>query len=981
MADYNELVTLPLSALMGSLSAYKYNPTLTQRVILDHLEDITNGKINVVDPTNPFIFLLEASCVNTANMLLENELLLRKQYPSLAKTQEELYLHMSDFEYQDRFAVPATVDFFFYLEVNSMLRAMIDVPSGGYHLISIPANTEITVDDITFSMQYGVDIYKFYTGVVQVKYSTSTITPLSPIPTNMIDYSIRKDAQGVQWMVFGVPVTQFKITSVELPVQSSKTFLEDLVYEDKYYLARVYMKSSPNSGWVEILTTHTDQVYDPYKPTAVLTVRDGTVSVFIPPVYIFNNLVSGTIRVDIYQTKGKLDINFSNYELKAFSTRLVALDDIDGTNIYINAMRDVTYFSYTDKTISSGNVSLGFTDLRNAVIDNSIGDRKLPITPTQVEYWVDRKGFDLHKNIDVITNRVFVASRKIPRAKTKYPVTPMAFTVETLIETIGNLKRYGVAHSNDDRLTIPSYSVFELVNSKLRLLSDSDLYYLKNLSQLQYIDEVNSRDLLVNVFHYVLDFNEYAQEDEFDLRVYSLDYPKATQVNFVYQNALLNLAVNTSVYGLDKLTNGYRLTIVTKSGNFYKQLPDDKVGLQLALLPDGEKLYGYLNGELVGKSSDGERIFRFDLLTNYDIDSKDRLFFKNLDIKTNDQVNLPVTLTQEFVLLHYTNSITRDYKPSRSDDILGKFLLTQDHAVMTHELITLKFGTSMHNLWRHYRSAADSNTYSKYTMDIPMFYEEDVYDIDPVTGVIYTLDSNCNMSFNLRHKKGEVVKDADGNIVYKFRIGDVVLGDDGKPVSALEVTNAHFVDIMLMDYKYHVADRTDHVTYLKDVIATLDQWVNVDLATIDDSLLEQTRIYFKPKRTIGTIPVMVKDGVTNYIDILQTIHVKYYVVNSTYRDMNVRGLIEYRTIEILNDYLGATRVSKSDIVMALKNAFYDTIDTVNLSGIGGDHDLDVAIVEEEGTVMAINKKLARQEDGKYIVTEDVIIEFVDIEAG
>lgn len=958
---------------------YKYNPTLIQRRILDHLEDITAGKINVVDPTNPFIFLLEASCVNTALSIQENEVTLRKQYSALSKTPEDLYLHMSDRDYLDRFSVPATVDFYFYLEVNSLLRSMIDVPSEGFAKLTIPPNTAITVDGLTFSLQYSIDIIKYYTGVVQVRYSVGSILPLQTISTNMIDYVVRADAQNVQWLVFSVPVQQFKITSTQFPVQSSSPFYETIAYDDNFYVARVYIQSG--SGiWSEIPTTHTEQVYDPYKPTAVLTVKKGEVAVFIPPVYISNNLVSGTVRVDVYQTRGKLDINFSNYDLKAFSTKLIAVNEVADISSYTNAMQSVTYFSYTDKTISSGSIPLSFDQLRSAVINNSIGDRQLPITPTQIEYWINRRGFDLHKNVDVITNRLFVASKSIPRSKSRYPVTPISFTMETLVDNIDNLRRYSFTRSNEDRLTIPSYSTFELVNAKLMLLTDLERDHLDSIAQLDYIDEVNSRTLLVNPFHYVLDFNQDDNEDEFDLRAYSLDYPKADMLSFVYQNASLNLAVNTSSYTLEKKTFGYRLTVVTKSGNFYKKLSDAHVGVQLAFLPDKEQLYGYLNGTLLGTNKEGERIFQFDLLTNYDIDKHDQLYFTNFDITSNDKVNLPAKLSQNFVVLHYTNSLTNEYRASDSDLILGKFLLTPDHAVVTHEIVTLTFGNALHNLWRHYRSAAGDDIYERYTSDVPMYYEEDVYTLDPDTGLIYTLDDNCGMHFNLIHKKGDIVKNDQDETVYKHRKGDTILDENGKPVMYRRISAMHYVDIMLMDYKHYVADRTDYVAYLKDTIAVLNQWMTVDLELIDDSLLEQTRIYFKPKKSIGTVPVMVRDGVIQYINILQTIGVKYYVRNSTYKDSDIRSNIEYRTIEVLSEYLGTSRISKSDITATLKNMFPNSIDTVSITGIGGSYELDIAIVEEEGTTLALNKKLARQEDGRYIVNEDVVIEFIDIEA-
>ena len=86
MPDITQFDIAPIEELKSKLELYKYNASLMQRVILDTLTDVTNGKINIVDPTNPFVFLLESSVVNTSLFIQENYVNLRRQYPVLAKT-------------------------------------------------------------------------------------------------------------------------------------------------------------------------------------------------------------------------------------------------------------------------------------------------------------------------------------------------------------------------------------------------------------------------------------------------------------------------------------------------------------------------------------------------------------------------------------------------------------------------------------------------------------------------------------------------------------------------------------------------------------------------------------------------------------------------------------------------------------------------------------------------------------------------------
>lgn len=975
MAEITSYQAIPIRDLLGDLSRYRNNPSLIQRRIIDHLEDIVSGQIDVVDPTNPFVFLLEASCVNTALAIQENTVDLRKAYPALMQTQEDAYLHMSDQDYLDRFSVPATATFSFYMELNSLLNNLVDVPDMGYYKATIPRNTEITVDGMTFSLQYPIDVIRHYSGIFQLKYNTETLSPLQALTTNIIEYTLFKDASNVQWVVFKVPLTQFKITNVEFPVQLSRAFVEDIVYTDSFYTARVYYRQDISSPWTEIRTTHTDQIYDPYIATAVLKVFDGFVRVFIPPVYTTKGLVAGTIRIDVYGTKGKIDINFSNYQLSAFETVLMAFDKERDINTYTNAFARMTYFAMTEETVTSGTNGYDFETLREAILMNSIGDRQLPITQSQIEYTVNTRGFDLHKHIDVITDRVFVASKNLPASVDRYPITPISTTVATLIESVDNLRQHAYVTDNLVRLTIPSYTLFELKNGQLGIVDEDGKNWLNSLPQQEYLEAVNEKTYLVNPFHYVLDF----KNEEFDLRAYSLDYPAVRDLNFIFQNAGLSFVVNTGSYTIRKETNGYRITIVTKSGEGYKALDNHDVGVQITYTPPGEKLTAYMNASYIGNTSDGERVFECFIETKYDVDENDYIQLTNFAIQTNSDITLSSLLEQSINILHYTRAIPTGYKPTDTDQLLGWFLFNEQVCVVTHETITLHFGHSLKNFWRHYRSSIGGRDYQVYDHDVPMFYETDIYQKDPQTGMVFTLDDNCTFRTNLLHRKGDVVLDDSGNIVYKYRKGDTKRDKDGNPLLATNEKTLHYMDLVLVDYRAHAATRADHKAYLDQVVKTMVSWIVDDMSELNNILLEQTRIYYLPKKNIGQILVLIADGVVQHINLLQSMRVQYYVKNAVYNNMEIRESIDYRTIKIISEQLTHPRVSIVDILRALKDEFGDSIDTVNVSGLGGDYDLKLCYVQEPAAMLALNKILVRQTNGELSLNEDVTIEYIDIE--
>jgi len=100
-----------MSDLINNLARFKYNPGSLQRTILENLEEITDGKVTVVDPSTPFNFLLESSCFNTAMVMQEMTAMWRKQYKSLAATHEDLYHHLSDQDFVGLFSTPSQGQF------------------------------------------------------------------------------------------------------------------------------------------------------------------------------------------------------------------------------------------------------------------------------------------------------------------------------------------------------------------------------------------------------------------------------------------------------------------------------------------------------------------------------------------------------------------------------------------------------------------------------------------------------------------------------------------------------------------------------------------------------------------------------------------------------------------------------------------------------------------------------------------------------
>jgi hypothetical protein len=976
MAEITSYKSIPISELMSNLARYKYNPSNMQRLILDHLDEITNGTVDIVDPTNPFVFLLESSTVNTSLAINENVINLRKQYPSLSLTEEEVYLHMSDKDFVNRFAVPASANFVFMVKVNDILQKAVYDTSENCFKLTIPRDTQITVEDLIFTLQYPIEIRRFNNGVVQLTRDAEITSPLQTLTGNIVDYTVRRDLDNTDWIVFNLPVQQFKITSNYFTTQETVTFSQNVVFEDKYYYARVYQRNDNTlNQWVELNTTHTDQVFDSYVPTAVLKVFSNYLNIFIPSIYLTDNLISGDIRIDVYTTKGDITVNLSNYKLVSFGTRLVTINEERDFTPYVKAMTETGHVVFSSETISGGTNGIDFMTLRERVIFNSIGDRQLPVTNVQIEAHVNNQGFDLIKNVDVVTNRLFLATKKLPKPINTKLLTSASIGISTFVTNLGYLKTLETVADNDVRITLLSKNLYLNNNGIIKILTENEINAIKVLPKPAMVSEINSKQYLYTPFYYVLD----SSQREFELRAYNLDQPKAKDISFLKQNETLQLIVNTESYKLEKISTGYRLTIVTKSGNFYKQVADNLVNVQLAFYPIGESYLAYINGVLLNKTTDGERIYSFDIETNHDIDSNDRLCITNSKMFNNEDIKTWVNLSSVFNIIHTTSSINNGFIADNTDTLVGKFLLPNGSVGNTHEKITLILGYSLKNLWSRSRTLVSGLEYETYPTDVAMVYTQVVYETDPVTGSIFSVNGSGDLIYNVMHQIGDPVLDVNNQPVFKHRRGDVVLDTNGDPVLLSELKTDKEIDLLHVDGKYYFADDESFIEYKDELSAVINTWITSDIKSIQDILLEQTKIFFYPKTTLGLVKVYPDNITESNIKAEQSFTLDLYVKDKIYKDNNIRQELINDAVTIVDDYIDRMTINITELLLILKERFADTVESIDIRGLGGSNNYQVITLAQEHNRLCLKKKIILQEDNSLIIKEDVTVNFYNVE--
>ncbi len=630
-----------MSTFKDRLSDVRYNPMLMQSMVLDELQSQLDGQgdYDVPDASHPFVFLLEASVLNANMNVVEGEALLRKLYPSMALTPEELYLHMADDDYIGRFATPAWTTFDIYLNINEVKAKALPDGNGGVRKLVIPRLTYFRVAETTFTLQYPIEIRIMSHGGLQVVYDTRADSPIQTLETNMVDWDVVRLNRD-DLLVLHVPAGQFQVRTFTETLNAASAFDSDFGFTDRFYFARVYLSDGGNR-WREIHTTHTEQVFDPTKVTAVLREDGGSLNVKIPLVYFTQGLVQGEIRVDVYSTKGPIDLDLGSYQASQFE---MVLNDIDDNSTFVSPLTTFNQIqSLNGNRVTGGSRAVEFAALREQVMNNTLGASRVPITHAQLGTELENRGYTVVTNIDNITNRQFLASRRLPAPKNRSISGGVGSTMGQLQHSMEELALSEHVHDNGSRITLKPSMLFQYVDGKIQVVSDQQTRELLATSPDALTRRVNGARYLFTPFHYVLD----ATDDNFDVRPYYLDAPEITRKVFVDENNTAQIQVSIDTYRIERTADGYRVTVKLKSGERFKEFTDEQFILQMGYQPMGETSYASINGELIGYEDD-ERLYQFDIHTQMDIDDQHGLYTTNLSMFDDAQRHFATPLVNDF---------------------------------------------------------------------------------------------------------------------------------------------------------------------------------------------------------------------------------------------------------------------------------------------------------------------------------------------
>lgn len=947
-----------------------FSVSKVNRVLLEHLKTTTGNKVDIVDPTNPLVFLLEASIVTASSALKETILNTRRIYPSLIRNQEDQYRHMTDLDYVGLFSYPSKASFHFLVAYNEFKDKAVYVPSNKYKKLVIPRNTIIEVNNLFFTLLYPIEIIEYDNGVLVVQHDTSITNDLQPVVGNALQYTIRNDISNVPWIHFQVDLLQLYVDSAEYSITAGSTTKETFVFKDKYHHADIYYRDSAGK-WVKMHTTHNDIVYDPSKPTALLKVVGDNLHITVPSVYNINGTIGSLLRAVVYTTKGYIDVNLNDYKLSDFKISRKIIDKDQDSNQFTAIAPNVTTAVFSGDRITGGKDGLSYQQLRDNIIDHTLGPINTPITDTMLSVKHQYNDYTIMKSLDIPCSRSYVA------IKDRLLVDPnSSIEIDATMATV-TIKDTDISdkiHYHDKRVIIQSGNIFVDNNEIITPLSKTAYDSLMGMSVTGKSDYVINNQIYYNPFYYILDRNG----KHLQVNVYDMDSPELSILLNSDINSKLNVQVSTGAIAVSKKDNKYIIDVTTKSNNVYRQLPDMDKQAQLSIPIQGLRR-GYINATQVDKTADGEMVYRFVIETNFDITPEHKIEITNLTtIYLEETQYVPIELDIDIIYTTTSNVVNHDY--SKLDLLINKNILPDNVIAISRETMKLIMGRHLANIWARGTEGYITPVYETYTEDVPAYYKKDVYAINPDTGTIFTIDPNtCDMTYNIIHHKGDPVLRPDGSPVLEHKKGDPVLDSSGQPV----VTNTNefkiYLDMLLLDGAYLLANEDSYVKYREDVKNLIRDRIVKEVPVMEQSMIEHTNLYYSSKKTNGNIEVLLADNTSASIPARNTINITAYIEQSVLNNKEVIDKVKKAIVQLVSVKLKDTNISFNNFKQEINDELGDIVKGINIVGLPSVNTGGILQVKNNQERLATKKKLTVISDNKTIVEPYINIDIVKVQ--
>lgn len=619
------------------------NPSKLSKAIIDAMEASDTGPVvSINDPNNGFVMQMFANNAIFSKFSEKVDYINSFWYPQRARNAEQLYPHLSEFDYVNLMASPVTVPFVFAMSKNWIIENAVYFDTN-YNKIQIPATSYITMGGIIYSMYYPIDILvNRNTGAVTAFYNTDKTNSLYTLDSNML-LDVREYYQnGLNWFRIQFNMFQFERKILSYTVGSEQGFIRTIPYEDQFYAAKVFTLLD-GGEWKELAYSLTQMYYDYQTPTALLTMLTDTseVKIEIPQIYFDNNQISQTIKVELYTSKGAV-----NYSLSAADVTGLKANFDTGSSSYAAPLAQMPSWTIvpTVVEVEGGSDAMGYAEIRDAVVNQRLHDR-VAITTAELIQAARKAGFDqITRTIDDLTERMYFASNVLVDSTNMVVPT---FTGSILIaDEALEADPSTIINYTDGYYTILPTTTFKIANRSLTCtpMTNGEVAAFQLMTKQSQVDELNKGNYVRQPFHVTL----LTAAKSPAAAIYNLLSPTMTSLAFIRENAhsAPQMSITScSLVHLNNGTGGYQIRMsATRSSNIEEEAIGNFSLILTCKTKIGEDVY--FPATYIGTDSYGNDVWEIILATNYHITTDDHLTVMMFDASdTLSAVEIPLDQT------------------------------------------------------------------------------------------------------------------------------------------------------------------------------------------------------------------------------------------------------------------------------------------------------------------------------------------------
>ena len=205
--------------------------------------------------------------------------------------------------------------------------------------------------------------------------------------------------------------------------------------------------------------------------------------------------------------------------------------------------------------------------------------------------------------------------------------------------------------------------------------------------------------------------------------------------------------------------------------------------------------------------------------------------------------------------------------------------------------------------------------------------------------------------------------------------GQTKFDDQGNPIPLAARKMKYYWDFVGFDFSYMLSQDEYDTAYMDSTEAFFVDQVVAQLDTYNTITLDETKLVFKPRSTMGYTKVIVNEMIQRTLKNDMTFAVIYMLTQNGMRNQNLKDNLNTSTHTLINTALLKDTVSHSDLVSILKTNGGSEVIDVHLTVMAGDYEVDAITNVDNTNGFSVAKNIEQTADKFLTIKESIEIQF------